>query len=72
MVRPAALGMGVAQPPSYYVTEALSSGALVPILERFAPAPWSLYLCYPSARQLPHRVRAFVDFARAELQGARL
>jgi LysR family transcriptional regulator, regulator for bpeEF and oprC len=63
----AALGLGVVQPPAYYVTDALASGALVPILERHAPAPWTLFICYPGARHLPHRVRAFVDFARAEL-----
>lgn len=68
----AALGLGLVQPPAYYVAHHLASGALVPILERFAPAPWSLFLCYASARHLPHRVRAFIDFARAELAAAAL
>lgn len=40
---------------------------LVRLLERFTATPWSLYLCYAGAKRLPHRVRAFVEFARAEL-----
>jgi DNA-binding transcriptional LysR family regulator len=67
-----ALGLGVVQPPSYYVRRHLAEGTLVPILERHAPAPWSLYLCYAGARHLPRRVRAFIDFARAELAAAEL
>jgi DNA-binding transcriptional LysR family regulator len=68
----AALGLGLVQPPAYYVTGHLASGALVPVLARFPPTPWSLYLCYPRARHLPHRVRAFIDFALAALAAADL
>lgn len=61
------LGLGIAQPPAYYVQQELTSGELIPILDRHAPPPWTLYLCYPGAKQLPHRVRAFIDFARDAL-----
>jgi LysR family transcriptional regulator, regulator for bpeEF and oprC len=63
----AALGLGIAQPPSDYVAPYIAAGRLVPVLARFRATPWTLYLCYPGARQLPFRVRAFIDFARAEL-----
>lgn len=66
-VEAAALGMGVAQPPSDYAAPLLASGRLVQVLARFCATPWTLYLCYPSARQLPGRVRAFIDFARLRL-----
>lgn len=62
-----ALGLGIVQPPAYYVSEQLAKGALVRVLERYAPSPWTLYVCYPSAKHLPLRARAFVDLARAEL-----
>ena len=61
------LGLGIVQPPAYYVADPLASGALVPILERYAPNPWTLYVCYPSAKHVPMRTRAFVNLARAEL-----
>jgi DNA-binding transcriptional LysR family regulator len=60
----AALGLGIGQPPAYYVEPHLASGRLVRILERHAITPWTLYLCYASAKHLPYRVRAFLDFAR--------
>ena len=58
-----ALGLGIGQPPAYYAAPYLAAGRLVPILDRFATMPWTLYLCYPSAKHLPRRVRAFVEFA---------
>jgi DNA-binding transcriptional LysR family regulator len=67
----AVMGLGICQPPSYYVEPYLTARRLVPVLERFAPAPWTLYLCYPGRKHLPARVRAFVEFAQAELGGAR-
>ncbi len=67
----AVLGLGIAQPPEYYVASHLASGRLVPILAQFAPAPWTLYLCYAGRQHLPARVRAFVEFAQAELGGSR-
>jgi DNA-binding transcriptional LysR family regulator len=63
----AALGLGIAQPPSDYVRPYLASGRLVPILTRYRATPWTLYLCYPAARRLPFRVRAFIEFARDAL-----
>jgi DNA-binding transcriptional LysR family regulator len=62
----AALGLGLAQPPSDYVAPFLAAKRLVRVLADHTAAPWTLYLCYRSKR-LPRRVRAFVELARAEL-----
>lgn len=63
----AVVGLGVVQPPTYFVTEHLARGTLVKILDRYAPEGWGLYVCYQSAKRLPMRARAFVDLARSEL-----
>jgi DNA-binding transcriptional LysR family regulator len=65
-IESAALGLGLAQPPATYVAADLASGRLVQVLERHVATPWSLWLCWGSAKHLPLRVRAFVDFVREE------
>lgn len=59
----AAAGVGIAQPPSPYVTDLLASGRVVPVLGAYVATPWTLHLCYRSRARMPRRVRAFVDFA---------
>ncbi|MCR8713110.1 LysR family transcriptional regulator [Stenotrophomonas indicatrix] len=56
-------GLGVAQLPSYQVRDALRAGTVVTCLDRYAPADRGHYICYLSRRQLPKRVRAFIDFS---------
>jgi DNA-binding transcriptional LysR family regulator len=48
---------------SYMVAPALVERRLVPVLERFAPAPVPVQIVYPHARLLAPKIRAFVDFA---------
>lgn len=67
----AVLGLGLVQPPSSYALPYLQDGRLVQVLEKFRTSPWTLYLCYSSAKRLPLRVRAFLDFARGALRGER-
>lgn len=55
-------GLGIAQLPLPLVLPALRSGALQVVLPRHAPDGLQIYLYYPSRKQLPARVRAFVDF----------
>ncbi|HEY0333400.1 MAG TPA: LysR family transcriptional regulator [Stenotrophomonas sp.] len=55
-------GQGLSQLPSYQVREALRAGAVVSCLDRYAPDDRGHYLCYLSRRQLPKRIRAFIDF----------
>ena len=55
-------GLGLMQLDGYYAGDYVRSGALVPIMSDFAADLFSLYLCYPGRKNLPLRVRAFVDF----------
>ncbi len=55
-------GLGLIQVPRYRVLDQIASGVLVPILERFDPKPMPVWVLYPQGRNLPSRVRAFVDW----------
>lgn len=55
-------GLGIAQLPLPLVLPALRSGALQAVLPQHAPEGLQIYLYYPSRKQVPARVRAFVDF----------
>lgn len=61
-------GQGLAQLPAYEVCQLLRSGQLVACLGRFAPDDRSHYLCYQSRRQLPKRIRAFIDFVTPQIR----
>lgn len=65
----ACLGLGLAQAPRYRFEAELAQGALVEVLSDFPPAPTPLTLLYPSNRQLPPRVRVFMDWL-VEIFGA--
>lgn len=62
-------GLGIAQLPQPLVLPALRSGALRQVLAQHAPDGLQIYLYYPSRKQLPARVRAFVDFFTQGLVG---
>jgi DNA-binding transcriptional LysR family regulator len=55
-------GLGIAQLPLPLVLPALRRGELAVVLPQHAPDGLQIYLYYPSRKQLPARVRAFVDF----------
>jgi DNA-binding transcriptional LysR family regulator len=55
-------GVGIAQLPLPLVLPALRNGSLQVLLPHHAPDDLQIYLYYPSRKQLPARVRAFVDF----------
>lgn len=61
-------GQGLAQMPGFQVCDALRRGALVSALGQFAPDDRGHYLCYLSRRQLPKRIRAFIDFVTAQVR----
>lgn len=52
---------------TYQVAEEVADGRLVRLLRDFEPAPIPVQLVTASARLMPVRVRAFLDFAAAEL-----
>ncbi len=61
-------GQGVAQLPNYLVRAALDAGLAVSGLHRYAADDRGHYLCYLSRRQLPKRIRAFIDFITTEVR----
>lgn len=65
-------GLGIAQLPSYQVRDALRTGTVVTCLDRYAPLDRGHYLCYLSRRQLPKRVRAFIDFSTQRVRALEL
>lgn len=65
MVDAALAGVGLAYVFEAQVTSLLEQGRLVRVLEDWCPAYAGFFLYYPSRRQLPTALRAFVDFTRA-------
>jgi DNA-binding transcriptional LysR family regulator len=63
MVNTAKAGFGIARVLTYQVARELKQGRLVRLLEAYEPAPSPVQLVMPSARHVPPRLRAFVDFA---------
>jgi DNA-binding transcriptional LysR family regulator len=55
-------GLGLIQAPEIGVREYLASGVLVEVLPRYRPAPMSLSLLYAHRRNVPKRVRVFMDW----------
>jgi DNA-binding transcriptional LysR family regulator len=60
-------GVGVAQLPLPLALPALRSGELQIVLPEVMPQGWQLFIHYPSRKQLPVRVKAFVDFCLEHL-----
>ncbi|MFD1703604.1 LysR substrate-binding domain-containing protein [Methylopila henanensis] len=67
-VAAAVAGLGVLRVISYQIEAELESGALVPILEEFAPAPLPVSLVYPEAVVRLRKVRAFLDWTVPRLR----
>lgn len=62
-------GLGIAQLPQPLALGALTGGRLKLVLPEHTLQGLQLFIHYPSRRQLPARVRAFVDFAIELLGG---
>lgn len=63
-------GHGITTALSYMVSERIRSGALTPVLGRYAPPPKPIHLVYPRARIVAPQLRAFVDFAAPLLRAS--
>lgn len=55
-------GLGIAQFPRYRVEQALTSGTLVELLPAMPPPSFPVSVVYQSQRQLPLRLRVFIDW----------
>jgi DNA-binding transcriptional LysR family regulator len=55
-------GLGIAQFPRYRVADALAEGSLVELLPAMPPPSFPISVLYQSQRQLPLRLRVFIDW----------
>ena len=61
-------GLGIARLPAFIVGEELRSGALVTILDDWAPTPVNLHLLTPPSALRPARVEALIAFLAERLK----
>jgi DNA-binding transcriptional LysR family regulator len=64
-LRSAADGVGIARLPATSVGPLIGGKRLVPLLEDWQPRSVGFFLYYPSRRQTPAALQAFVDFLKA-------
>jgi DNA-binding transcriptional LysR family regulator len=62
-------GLGITQTFTYIVKEHLATGALVPILEDWAPPRYPFHVVYPQNLKLSNRVRVFIDWLATVFAG---
>jgi DNA-binding transcriptional LysR family regulator len=62
-------GIGLVRLVEDYVRPAIEDGRLMPVLEDWCPRLPSWFLYYPSRRQMPSALRAFLDFLAAARAG---
>ncbi|KZC42820.1 UNVERIFIED_ORG: transcriptional regulator, partial [Rhodanobacter sp. FW104-R5] len=55
-------GLGIAQMPRYRIVDALKNGRLREILPAHPPPSLPMTILYPQQRQMPARLRVFVDW----------
>jgi DNA-binding transcriptional LysR family regulator len=63
-LRAARDGVGIARLPISSVEPDIAAGRLVPLLEDWAPLSVGFFLYYPSRRQTPAALKAFIEFLR--------
>ena len=63
-------GVGLAQVPEPIAADALAAGKLVRVLEPFAPMTPGVFLYYPGRRQIPPKLRAFIDHVKSRKNSA--
>lgn len=66
----ALLGAGVTRVLSYQIEKAVKAGSLLTLLKKFEPEAVPVSLMYTGQRQLPLKLRAFLDFAAPRLRTA--
>src|SRR5260221_4413935 len=64
----ATAGAGIACTLSYLVDDLVKSGSLVKLLGAYESPPTPVSVIYPSRRQVPRKLRAFLDFSIPRLR----
>jgi DNA-binding transcriptional LysR family regulator len=54
-------GIGFGQIPAYLADPYIATGRLVPVLEKFMPEPWEVYVYRPQRGPVPTRIRLVFD-----------
>ena len=62
LVTAAEQGMGIVRVPDFLAQSPLQAGRLVQILKDYEMKPRGVFIVYPSARYLPHRTRALMEY----------
>ena len=63
---------GIAQLPAYLVCDLLNDKKLVACLAQYTPDDGGHYICYLSRKQLPARIRVFVDHMTEQIRSLEL
>ncbi len=71
MIDAAVRGLGLAHVFEDSVRDELASGKLIAVLENWCPPFPGFYLYYPSRRQMPLKLRVFIDFLQQRLSASR-
>ena len=67
-IRAALDGVGVLYTALGYAAPEIKAGRLVPLLEDWRPRSAAIFLYYPSRRQIPLPLQAFIEFLRENLR----
>jgi DNA-binding transcriptional LysR family regulator len=70
-IRAALDGVGILYTGLGYVEPQIEAGRLVPLLEDWRPRSAAMFLYYPSRRQVPAPLQAFIKFLRENLRARR-
>ena len=62
MLTAAVNGLGIAYLPTFATTDMVAAGRLVPLLESYMIEHGTFWMLWPSNRQLPPKLRVFVEF----------
>jgi DNA-binding transcriptional LysR family regulator len=65
-IRAALDGVGIARVPAVFVDPHVRNKRLMPLLEDWAPASVGFFLYYPSRRQMPAALQAFIAMVKAQ------
>ncbi len=57
-------GLGLTQVPHFIANKWIKSGDIVPVMPAYTSSNMGIYILYPSRKQLPNRVKAFIDFLK--------
>lgn len=66
----AILGHGISMHPNYMVTQDIQENRLQIVLPAYRPIRLDIFAMYPSRRNMPGRVRLFLEFLRERFQNA--